>query len=170
MIAASAASASCKSAFLNGAVLFVFRQELQRFQIGEPRAESLVEELFADVDALPNERLVGFELADCGRDSIAFGLLLRALAIERGELGPVLLGLLGQELPLHGNERPGSPRQADETRFRDQSLSLNAARNRAMSSCAATRSFLMCSSSAVVMVGSSSIRTSPALTLWPSWM
>src|SRR5260370_1385812 len=48
------------------------------------------------------------------------------------------------------------------------SFAANAARNRAASSRAAIRSFLKCPSSAPVMVGSSSMRTSPALTLWPS--
>ena len=65
---------------------------------------SLSSEVFPDVDALPNDWFVGFELADRGRDGIAFGLLLRPLAIERGELGPIFFGLLGQELPLHGDE------------------------------------------------------------------
>src|SRR5216684_5735238 len=44
----------------------------------------------------------------------------------------------------------------------------NAARSRAASSWAAIRSLLKWPSSAPVMVGSSSMRTSPALTLWPS--
>src|SRR6516165_6787652 len=37
-----------------------------------------------------------------------------------------------------------------------------------MSSCAPVRSLWICSRSATVIVGSSSMRTSPALTLWPS--
>jgi hypothetical protein len=52
--------------------------------------------------ALSDEGLVGFELADHGSDCIALGLLLRPVAIERGELGPIFFGLLGQKLPLHG--------------------------------------------------------------------
>ena len=77
-----------------------------------------------------NEWFVGLELADGGRDSTAFGLLLRALAIERGELGPVFLGLLGQELPLHGDEGWTRPRRRMKLAFGISALAQRGAQSR----------------------------------------
>ena len=136
------------------------------FQIGELRAQLLVSEVFADVDALLNERAGRFELRDRGRDGGALSLLLHPLPIERRELGPIFVDLLGEELPLHSDKRWTCA--CRRLKLPSGFASLSAARNRAMSSCAAMRSLLICSCSAAVMVGSSSIRTSPALTLWPS--
>ena len=72
----------------------------------------------------------GLELFNRGRNRIAFGLLLRALAIERSELGPKFFGLLGQELPLHGDEVWARARGRLKGRFRIVAVAQRRAQSR----------------------------------------
>src|SRR5260370_26029655 len=88
--------------------------------------------------------------------------------VEFGELGALLGGLADQELPVHLDL--GRRRALGRMEVRERIAALGeAACNLAISSWAAMRSALTCPCSAAVMVGSSSIRLSPARTGWPSW-
>ena len=88
----------------------VLGELLQRLQIGQARTELLVDQILADVDPLLDDRAGGFELLDRGGGGVALGLFLRLLAVERRDLGAMLLDLLGEISLLHlhlGRAGPG---------------------------------------------------------------
>ena len=70
-------------ALLHDEVLLVLGELLERLQVGQARAQLLVDQILANVDPLPDERARGFELLDRGGGGVALGLLLRPLAVER---------------------------------------------------------------------------------------
>ena len=89
------------AALLHLALLPLLDQLLERFEIGDSRAQLLFHELLAHSQALLDERDHGVELGDCRRNRRAFGFLLGALAVERSEFGRKLRFLARQELALH---------------------------------------------------------------------
>ena len=86
-----------QAALLHGEILFVLGELLQGLQIGEARAELLVDEILADIDPLADQRRRSFELLDRGGGGVVLGLFLRPLAVERRDLGAMLLDLLGKD-------------------------------------------------------------------------
>ena len=84
-------------ALLNAEFLLLLDQQLEDLEIGELRAQLLVHERLADVDALLDDRNHRLELMDGGRGRGLLGFLLRLLAGERGDLGAVLGHLVEQE-------------------------------------------------------------------------
>jgi hypothetical protein len=80
-------------------------QQLEDLEIGELRAQLLIHQHFADVDARLDDRNQGLELMDGGRAGGLLGLLLRLLAGERGNLGAVLGHLVEQKLALGADQR-----------------------------------------------------------------
>jgi hypothetical protein len=95
------------------------------------------------------------------------GLALHPLPIEGGELGTLLGGLIEQRCRSVASSPAGAP--SGGSKAARGSPSARAARSRATSSWAATRSLRKWRNSASLIVGSSSISTSPALTVWPSF-
>src|SRR5215472_17319780 len=92
-------------ALLNAEFLLLLDQQLQGLEIGELRAQLLVHERLADVDARLDDRDHGLELMDGGGGCGLLGLLLRLLTVERAELGAVLGHLVQQELTMGAQQR-----------------------------------------------------------------
>ena len=91
-------------ALLDAELLLLLDQQLQRLQIGDPRAQVLLHQHPAHVDALLDDRDHRLELVDGGRRRGLLGFLLRLLTVDRGDLGAVLADLVQQELALHGDQ------------------------------------------------------------------
>ena len=85
-------------------LLLLLDQKLQRLQVGDPRAQVLLHQHPAHVDARLNDRDHRLELVDGGRRGGLLGFLLRLLAADRGDLGAMLTDLIHQDLALHGDQ------------------------------------------------------------------
>ena len=83
----------------------LFDQQLQDLEIGDLRAQFLLHQRLADVDALLDDRNHRLELLDGRPDRGLLGLLLRLLPRQRGDLGAVLVDLVEQQLALGADER-----------------------------------------------------------------
>src|SRR6266436_2749736 len=84
--------------------LLLFDQELHHFEISELRAQLLLHQGLADVDARLDDRNDGLELVDGYRCRGLLGFLLRLLTEERGDLGAMLGHLVLQELTLGSDQ------------------------------------------------------------------
>ena len=104
MIAATAASGLLQLALLHPEILLLLDQQLERLEVLQLRAEFPVVERPADVHPLLDHREGRFELGDGRGGGRALRLLLRALLVERGDLGAVLGYLADQKLALHGDQ------------------------------------------------------------------
>jgi len=91
-------------ALLNAEFLLLLDQQLERLVIGELRAQLLLHERLADVDARLDGRNDGLELVDGGRGSGVLGFPLRLLTAECGDLSAVLGHLAQQKLTLGGDQ------------------------------------------------------------------
>src|SRR5262249_25236852 len=89
---------------LNAEFLLLFDQQLQGLEIGELRAQLLLHERLADVDAWLDDRDRGLELMDGRCDRGLLGFLLRLLTVERRQLGAVLDHLVEQKLTLSAQQ------------------------------------------------------------------
>ena len=74
-------------ALLDGELLLLLDQQLQRLEIGELRAQVLVHQCLAHVDPRLDDRNQRLELVDGGRNRGPLGFLLRLLAAKRRDLG-----------------------------------------------------------------------------------
>jgi hypothetical protein len=93
-------------ALLHRQLLLGFDVGLEDFEVVRLRTGFVGVKELADVDALLEHRQHRLELIDARRHGRELGLLLRLLAIERSELGALLVDLLDQQLPLHRDQRP----------------------------------------------------------------
>ncbi len=91
-------------ALLDAELLLLLDQQLQRLQIGDLRAQVLLHQRPAHVDARLDDRDHRLELVDGGRRGGLLGLLLRLLTADRGDLGAMLADLVHQKLALHGDQ------------------------------------------------------------------
>jgi hypothetical protein len=82
-------------------ILLLIDQLVKGFQIDNFRHKLLIRQPLADIHPLLEYRNGGVELGNRCRDGGAFGLLLRALAVQRRELGRKFRRLTHQELALH---------------------------------------------------------------------
>ena len=87
-------------ALLNAEFPLLLDQQLEDLEIGDLRAQLLIHERLANVDALLDGRNRRLELMDRGRGRGLLGFLLRLLTRECGDLGAVLVHLAEQELTL----------------------------------------------------------------------
>ena len=87
-------------ALLNAELLLLLDQQLEGLEIGDLRAQLLVHERLANVDAWLDDRDHRLQLVDGGRDRGLLGFLLRLLAGERRDLGSMFGRLVEQELSL----------------------------------------------------------------------
>jgi hypothetical protein len=87
-------------ALLDVALLLLLDQQLESLEKRELRAQSLLHECLADVDALLDDRDHRLDLVDGGRCRNLLGFLLRLLTGEHCDLGAVLGYLVEQELTL----------------------------------------------------------------------
>jgi hypothetical protein len=117
----------------------------------------------ADIHPLLENWDGGIEPCDRCREGGAFGFLLRALPVQRRELGRKFSGLAHQELARCIATRLGGAVAGGRNSDTGSSLAVKAAHKRATSSCAEVRSLRNCFRSA-----SFTFRSSPALTLCPS--
>ena len=67
----------------------LLEQQLEDLEIGQLRAQLLVHQRLADVDALLHDGDRRLQLPDCGRGRGVLGFLLCLLAGKRGDFGAV---------------------------------------------------------------------------------
>jgi hypothetical protein len=96
-------------ALLDEQLLLLANEILQVGQIDELRPQFLVPKLLAHVDALLRHGDRRLQLLDRGGSGRALGFALRLLPVERADFGAMLVGLAGQILLLHGDERGACP-------------------------------------------------------------
>ena len=150
-------------ALLDPELLLLLDQLLKRLQIGQARSDLLVEQRLPNVDLLLQQRDQSFAFGDHRHARRALGFALRLLLVERRELGAILRHLSVRNwrwVVTSAGSAPAGGRKS----WSGSSFSLNAARNRATSSSAATRSPFSRPRSAALIVGSSSMSRSPAFT------
>ena len=91
-------------ALLDAELLLLFDQELKYLEIAQLRAQFLLHQRLADIDARLDHRNDRLELVDRRRRRRLLGFLLRLLTQQGGDLGAVLRHLVEQELALRGDQ------------------------------------------------------------------
>ena len=91
-------------ALLNVEFLLLLDQQLEHLEIAELRAQLLLHQRLADVDARLDHRNDRLELVDRRRGGGLLGLLLRLLTGECGDLGAMLGHLVQQKLALGADQ------------------------------------------------------------------
>jgi hypothetical protein len=151
-------------ALLHGELFLHLDQRLTKLEIVGFRAGRMRKEDLPDLDPCPQNRENRLKLLDRRSDGCELGLLLRLLTIEGSELGAMLVELMHQKLPLRRDLRRACAFRRMERR-REISPVAERGREPRNVEFRGDEIALKMLLSAWLMVGSSSIRTSPASTL-----